>query len=135
MPPSRSLHADSWPVAFSSPIHRLSHQLTKTPTHELTGWPARDFRTIHPYSHTMIPTKPTSPSHGAGANSSGTRPIGASFENATIRPAFSTPHRLSPTISPDATNVARRSARSGFAEASARFSYHLATSVPMITAN
>src|SRR3954464_11605663 len=44
---------------------------------------------IHPYSHTIAPTKPSNPSHGASAKSSATRPIGASFENATIKPALS----------------------------------------------
>src|ERR1043165_1496576 len=72
---------------------------------------------IHQYSQMMMPATASMPSHGPRKKSSGTRPIGASFDVPTMRPALSTPHKLSPTISPDATSVPRRSARSGFAEA------------------
>jgi cyclase len=101
---------------------RLSHRV------------AVDRRTIQRYSQTTMPAKPSRPSHFAGPKSSGTSPIGASFENATMSPALSTPHRLSPTMSPDATSVASRSARSGSADARVRTSYHFATTEPMITA-
>ena len=72
-------------------------------------------RRIHPYNQTITPTKPSSPSQGPSAKSSGTSPIGASVEKPTMRPALSTPHKLSPTINPKATSVPSRSARSGFA--------------------
>src|SRR5215813_8944168 len=80
-------------------------------------------RSIHEYSRMIMPTKPITPSHGAGANSSGTRPIGASFDKPTIRPALITPQILSPTINPEATSVPSRSVRSGFGEALAHLLY------------
>ena len=43
--------------------------------------------------------------------STGTTAKGASLLNATIRPALSTPNRLSPTIMPEATSTPNRSAR------------------------
>ena len=63
---------------------------------------AADRRNIHLYNQMIAPTKPSSPSQGASAKSSGTSPIGASFEKPTMRPALITPHRLSPTIKPEA---------------------------------
>ncbi len=73
---------------------------------------AADRRSIHLYNKTIAPTKPSSPSHSASSKSSGTIPIGASFDRLTIRPALITPHKLSPTINPDATSVPSRGARS-----------------------
>src|SRR4026209_2855381 len=67
--------------------------------------------------------KSTMPSHGAATKLAGTKPSGASFDKPTIRPAFSTPHKLSPTIKPDATSVPSRSARSGFGELNPVFCY------------
>src|SRR6266550_5330999 len=82
-----------------------------------------DLRSIHPYNSTIAPTKPSTPSQGAGVKLSGTRASGASFESATINPALITPHKLSPTINPDATSVPSRSARSGFGAERMRRSY------------
>ena len=62
---------------------------------------AAERRSIHPYNNTIAPTKPSSPSHGASAKSSGTSPIGAFFDKLTMRPALITLHKLSPTINPD----------------------------------
>ena len=95
---------------------------------------AAERRSIHPYSQIITPTKPSSPSHGAATNSSGTSPIGASFEKPTMRPALMTPHRLSPTINPDATSVPSRSARPGFGIERARPSYQCESTAPMTTA-
>src|ERR1043165_2716617 len=96
---------------------------------------ALDLRSIQPYSQIITPTKPSNPSHGPSTKSSGTNPIGASFDNATIKPALITPHKLSPTIKPDATSVPRRSARCGFAASRARLSYQCPTIAPTTTAN
>ena len=82
----------------------------------------------------MTPTKPSTPSHGAGAKFSGTSAIGASFENPTMRPALITPQMLSPTISPDATSVPNRWDLSGFGMVRPRPSYQCASMAPMITA-
>src|SRR5262245_49497813 len=57
---------------------------------------AAERRNIQPYNQMIAPTKPSSPSQGARAKSSGTSPIGASFEKPTMRPALITPHMLSP---------------------------------------
>src|SRR6185437_12178864 len=74
------------------------------------GTPARsamapDRLSIQPYSHTTAPTNAAAPSHGAGPNVAGTIAIGVSVVRPTMRPAFTTPHTLSPTMSPDATSV------------------------------
>src|ERR1051326_9215543 len=92
-------------------------------------------RSIHEYNKMMIPTKLITPSHGAGAKLSGTRPIGASFDKPTIRPALITPQRLSPTIKPEATSVPSRSVRSGFAEERATLLYQSEITAPTTTAN
>src|SRR3569832_2177940 len=88
-------------------------------------------RSIHEYSQIMIPMKPNTPSHGANGKSSGTSPIGASFERPTMRPALTTPQRLSPTINPDATRVPSRSARSGLGVRRARRLYHSDNTAPI----
>src|SRR5918912_2830795 len=94
-----------------------------------------DRRSIHPYNHTITPTKPRTPSHGASAKLSGTIPIGASFDVPTINPALITPQMLSPTMSPDATSVPSRSARSGFGERRTRPVYQRETIEPTMTPN
>ena len=68
--------------------------------------PRRSRPSQHPSVQQEIETtKPSSPSHGASTKSSGTIPIGASFYRLTMSPALITPHKLSPTINPDATSV------------------------------
>src|SRR6185437_15180084 len=63
---------------------------------------------IHRYKKMTMPMNASTPNHGAGLNDSGTSAIGASVVNATMSPAFTTPHTLSPTINPDATSVPNR---------------------------
>src|SRR5258706_13036152 len=78
----------------------------------------------------ITPTNPSSPSHGPSAKLSDTSPIGASFDKPTISPALITPHKLSPTINPDATSVPNRSARSGFASERVRRLYQTGDTAP-----
>src|SRR5207248_11542349 len=87
------------------------------------GCTALDLRSIHPYNHTIIPTNPITPSHGASAKFSGTSAIGASLANPTMIPALITPQMSSTTINLDATNVPSRSARPGFGIERVRPSY------------
>src|SRR5688572_3163242 len=107
----------------------------RLPVYPFARLKAADFRSIQPYSHTIAPMKPSTPSHGARAKSGGRKPIGASLFSPTIRPALSTPHRLSPTMRPDATSVPSRTARSGPAVFRARFSYQCDNTAPTTTAN
>ena len=79
--------------------------------HELHYRATADRRNIHPYSNTITPTNPINPSQGAAPKSAETSAKGASVERPTIRPALITPHKLSPTIRPDATSVPSRSKR------------------------
>src|SRR5689334_19936123 len=127
------------------PTHRTAHSGNAFPTHSAAPLPrcpaSPHYRrigvrlSIQRYSQAITPTKPSTPRIFAGPKSSGTSPIGASFEKATMRPALNTPHRLSPTINPEATSVASRSARSWFSALRIFPSYQWATTVPTTTAN
>ena len=87
-------------------------------------------RSIQPYRRTISSAKAPRPIQFAGAKSSGTRPSGMC---ATMRPASSTPNRLSPTIIPDATSTPSRFPCSGVFVRSSRWSYYFPITAPITT--